>query len=292
MTNEQLVVRIKAGIDVSDNMLQLWQQMKGFIHAVAMHYRGVADTDDLEQEGYLALYGAVEGYNAEQGCKFITYAKYWIQQRMIRYIQKDKPVRIPAGKQADILRYKKFVNAFLISQGREPTNYEASVLLRMPREYVPELKSAARAGRVKSMDEPVDPSDEEASALYELVPGDGNMEDDIIEQLDYEQMKRTLWQCVDSLEGKQPHIMHLVYESGMTREAAGEKAGISCNAVRLQEQKALRKLRHGKNARMLELYYESYIKAHAYDRGAEWNSTTERLALELMEMEAKYMTRV
>lgn len=43
MTNEQLAIRIKSGIDVADNMLALWQQNRGFIHKIANQYRAYAD---------------------------------------------------------------------------------------------------------------------------------------------------------------------------------------------------------------------------------------------------------
>ena len=35
MTNEQLVARIRAGENVSENMLQLWRQVKAFIYILA-----------------------------------------------------------------------------------------------------------------------------------------------------------------------------------------------------------------------------------------------------------------
>ena len=286
MTNEQLTARIKAGIDTSENMLQLWQQMKGFIHKTAMHYQGIADVDDLDQEGYLALYDAVDGYDAESGYKFITYAKYWINQRMMRYIQKDKAVSIPVNKQVIIWKYKKFVSQFLASEGREPTHRELGAFLGLTCQEVADIEKASDRINIKSIDIPLS-DDKDASSLYELIPGEENMEDDIIDRLDYENLKNTLWQCVDGLEGNQPRVIRLVYESGMNREEAGAEIGIDKNAVRLQEQKALRKLRYGKNAGKLEPYYESYIKAHAYDRGTEWDSITERLALDLIEREYK-----
>ena len=40
MTNEQLVIKIKAGEDVAGNMQQLYEQTKAFIHTVAMRYQG------------------------------------------------------------------------------------------------------------------------------------------------------------------------------------------------------------------------------------------------------------
>ena len=39
MSNEQLVLRIKAGENVADNMLQLWQQNKKFISSIAKNMR-------------------------------------------------------------------------------------------------------------------------------------------------------------------------------------------------------------------------------------------------------------
>ena len=55
MTNEQLVIRVKAGEDTAGNMLKLWQQNKGFIAKMAKKYQGYAEMDDLMQEGYIAL---------------------------------------------------------------------------------------------------------------------------------------------------------------------------------------------------------------------------------------------
>lgn len=59
MTNEELAIRIKAGIDTADNMLQLWEQTRRFIRRIASRYVGAAELEDLEQEGYLALYWIV-----------------------------------------------------------------------------------------------------------------------------------------------------------------------------------------------------------------------------------------
>lgn len=52
VANEELVIRIQAGTDVPENMLQLWEQTKAFIHTVALRYQGLAELEDLEQEGY------------------------------------------------------------------------------------------------------------------------------------------------------------------------------------------------------------------------------------------------
>lgn len=41
MNNEQLAARIRAGENTAENMLELWQQNKGFIAKLAKKYRGI-----------------------------------------------------------------------------------------------------------------------------------------------------------------------------------------------------------------------------------------------------------
>lgn len=71
MDNEQLVARIRAREDVSDNMLKLWQQNQGFIGKMAARYSSYAEIEDLKQEGYIALCEAVRHYDLASGVPFI-----------------------------------------------------------------------------------------------------------------------------------------------------------------------------------------------------------------------------
>lgn len=71
MENEQLVARIQAGEDVAENMLKLYDQNKGFIAKVAKKYQGLAELDDLLQEGYIGLSEAVDHFDAGRGVSFI-----------------------------------------------------------------------------------------------------------------------------------------------------------------------------------------------------------------------------
>lgn len=97
---EQLAARIRAGENVGNNMAVLYDQVKDFIHAMAYKYHGQGELEDLEQEGFLALYDAIDHYEADQGVKFLTYASHWIRQRMQKYIQNTgSPLRLSAGRQ-------------------------------------------------------------------------------------------------------------------------------------------------------------------------------------------------
>ncbi len=156
MTNEQLVIRIKAGVDVAENMLRLWRQCRRFIFKTANRYRGYAEEDDLTQEGYLGLCRAVDGYDPDQGVDFLPYAAYWIRQGMARFIHNNGTVRIPVHEQGGLHQYRKLCNAFLLEEGREPTEREIGHYLGMGPKAVGRQPEAARMARVGSLDAPLD----------------------------------------------------------------------------------------------------------------------------------------
>ena len=86
MNNEQLVALIQDGIDTADNMLKLWKQNQGMIRKLANKYSTYAELEDLQQEGYIGLCNAIDGYNPDEG-PFINYAILWIRQAMRRHIE-------------------------------------------------------------------------------------------------------------------------------------------------------------------------------------------------------------
>ena len=50
MTNEELVALIQAGVDVQENMGQLYQQNRNFIVKIVLPYSKSCEMDDLMQE--------------------------------------------------------------------------------------------------------------------------------------------------------------------------------------------------------------------------------------------------
>lgn len=118
MTNEQLVLRIRAGENVAENMLTLWQQCRVIIVELARKYSAVAEQEDLEQEAYFAISKAVDSYDHEKGASFLTWARFWIRQQMVRYIQNHGIVRLPVHSGERIRKYRELQSAFLMQRCR------------------------------------------------------------------------------------------------------------------------------------------------------------------------------
>lgn len=289
MTNEQLVIRIKAGIDVADNMAVLWEQNKGFIWKMAERFKGYEDREDLRQQGYIGLCDAVDGYRPEEGIPFINYAAFWIRQSMQRYIETCGSVlRLPSYVRQQARQYKRACADFQRSQGREPSEWEISRLLGISLEQVGKVRKVADMASTASLDSPAGEACE-GMTIGDMVADETDVEGEILDQLQREQLQAVLWPLVDALPGDQPAAIRLRYQEKLTREEVGERIGCGQAQAQELERKGLRELRRPSNSRRLKPFLEDYITVHAYrGSGVEtfnrtWTSSTEKTALGLLE---------
>lgn len=284
MTSEELAARIQAGDDVPGNMLKLWEQTRAFIHTAAIRYQGLADLEDLEQEGYIALYDAVDGYSPEKGCKFLTYAEYWIRRRMRRYIDDCcRPVRIPAHERKRISEYRKMESAFLAWEGRKPTEWEITHNMDLDDGQLRDLLSALALSRAGSLDSPL--SDEEGgSTVGDMVPCDADTEASVLEEFGGRQMSAALQEAVEALPEALADVVRLRYREGRTIRETGKALGLTVDRVRSMEFKALQELRWGSRLRAFlpeELEAQAYRHNDIREFNRTWESSTERVVMKL-----------
>ncbi|MBP2657468.1 MAG: polymerase sigma factor, sigma-70 family [Firmicutes bacterium] len=288
MTNEELVNLIKAGINPEENMLILYNQVKGFIYSIALRYRGLGEIEDLEQEGFLSLYDAIDGYDPSTGNKFLTYAQYWIIQGIKRYIERNSCcLHLPSQIQGRLRRYKQTCDYFTKEFGRDPSEVEIAAFMGLSIEQVRDINKNANMANLVSLDAPVKGFEEDGFTTGDNIPSDEDMEETIIDGMQQEQLKTVIWECVDSLEGMQPEVIRKRYQDNMTLEAIGKECGVPKSAVRRDEAKAIRELRKPVNGKKLrpflpetETIYSMGISSTGYERfNQTWTSATERAAL-------------
>lgn len=102
--------------------------------AIAKRYTkpGVS-LNDLVQEGNMGLMMAADKYISEYGCKFSTYAVWWIKQKITRYIaDNSRTVRIPVYMNDIIYRMNKMKETLETQLNREITKEELATALNIP----------------------------------------------------------------------------------------------------------------------------------------------------------------
>lgn len=286
MTNEQLVTLIRNHENEAENMLLLWQQNRGIIKKIAWQYKGQAELEDLEQEGFIGLCNAVQGYDQDNGSSFVHYAAFWIRQAMRRHIDNCcSCVRIPVGMREKIQQCRKLQSSFYKYYGRKPTDNEIRLNMGLSWQEYQSLQQALNMSQTGSLDKEREAdSSDESCILADLIAGPDDVESEVLDRVEQEELKETLWPLVDDLPDQQPVLIRSLYVDNLNLKDASERTGIEYNRARAMRDKALRTLRLPSRAKKLLPFITPQAVSMAYSGGVAsfertWTSSTEWAAL-------------
>lgn len=249
MTNEELIFRAKNG-DAQAKQ-DLFAKNVGLVGQIASKYHKLyaplMELDDLIQHGMLGLANAVEKFSLDKGCKFSTYATWWVFQSVYRAIADfGFMIRPPAYFMETLSKISKAARQFLMANGREPSFEEIACEMKLPVERTRELFwMKENIFRMTSLDVPV--SEESDSTLQDFVAAEQETVEEICER---RELQLHLELALDTLTPREKEVLKLrsglVDDNPWTLEKIGRNFGLTRERVRQIESKALKKLRNPK----------------------------------------------
>jgi len=196
---------------------------------------------DLIEEGNLGLMKAVERYDPTRGCKFSTYATWWIRQAITRALSNyGRTVRIPVYVTDNVARYKKTAEELYIKSGKRPDAEEVAEAMGI--KLTEALKLQSFVNEISPLDNPEAMNDDNGRGIPEAL--EPRRVDEAIAQIELDQQ---LEEIMKQLNPREQNIIRFRYGlmdgRAHTLEQTGRKFNLTRERIRQIENDVMKRLR-------------------------------------------------
>jgi RNA polymerase primary sigma factor len=224
--------------------------------SVAKRYRNCGLSFlDLIQEGNAGLMRAVDRFEHARGCRFSTYATWWIRQSITRAIaDQSRIIRLPVGMGSRLAKVQTVAAHLFQARGSQPSVEETAEAAGLS---VGDARLTITMGRAPlSLDQPI--GGRQDNYLGELLQD--HREDDPLHSANQDLLKSRIAEVLQRLDYRERTIVRLHYGFAggciHTFQDLGKMFGVTRERARQIELSALGKLRFPEATRHLVGFLE------------------------------------
>ncbi|GMH09818.1 hypothetical protein Nepgr_011659 [Nepenthes gracilis] len=221
---------------------------------IAKQYQGRGlGLQDLLQEGSVGLMKSVEKFKTQAGCRFPSYAYWWIRQAVRKAIfQHSRTIRLPENVYSLLSKVMEAKKSYIQEGHQHPTKEQLALRVGITVEKLQNLHFLTRIPLSLQQHVWMD----QETTLQEVIPDTGIERPDV--SVAKQLMRRHIRSLLISLTPKERKIIKLRYGVGSGKQNSlseiGAVFGLSKERVRQLENRALNKLKQSVSRQGLKAY--------------------------------------
>ena len=224
---------------------KLIQSNLKFVVKIAARYqnRGLS-LSELISEGNIGLIKAIEKFDPDKEIKLISYAIWWIKQRiMLAVSEKSSLIRVPMGKSSTVYKLKATEDRIKMETGESATPEELSDKMNMAEKSIDQLRG--QKVETTSFDEVLQTGDYQDYSTKDLFEDRDLVDPQKIYYKD--RISQQLHSAIDKLDDREADIIRTYYGLNEDHESKNfaqiaEVMGLSRERVRQIQKEALKKI--------------------------------------------------
>ena len=198
---------------------------------------------DLISEGNLGLIRAAQSFDETRTCRFISYAVWWVRQRILQALaEQSRNISLPVGKAALLRKMSHVRKTLEQKQAREPLPYELAEALSIKEKEALDLMQAGRSQL--SLSDPG--AGTEDIPIEDMIADESAESPDLV--IDHARRRARLLDVVDGLKELESRVLRLYFgldhEHALTLEEISYRLDVSPERIRQIKESALNRLRH------------------------------------------------
>ena len=233
-----------------ENSDKIIQSNLRFVVSIAKQYQGKGvELADLIAVGNTGLLQALNKFDPNMGCKFISYAVWWIRQAILEEIMTNgKTIKVPTNKVSNNIKIMRTITDYEQKYGIPPSDDELAELLDMD---VEELQQVMKSNIV-ILNDSVKNQDGEEESIFDSIIVDNYTEEDVLNDI-----KTAVNAALEELNPIEKQVIKDIFGfNGEPKELCviAEQNDITVERVRQIKDKAIIKLRKSNNIGALLKY--------------------------------------